>query len=72
MVQQTELANQSSKQGTYKLSQECRLNLDAPYSCLLLHLVSILGLRYGNPRKAMYVNSSPGTRVSVDQICRDY
>ena len=31
-----------------------------------------MGLRGGNPRKAVYVNSSLGTRVSVDQICRDY
>ena len=32
----------------------------------------MLGLIGGNPRKAVYVNSSLGTRVSVNQICRDY
>ena len=40
MVPQAELANQSGIQGTFTLSQECRLNLDASYSCLLLYLVS--------------------------------
>ena len=30
-----------------------------------------MGLRGGNPRKAVYVNSSLGTKVSVNQIWRD-
>ena len=40
MVPQVELVDQSSIQGTFTLSQECILNLDATYSCLLSHLVS--------------------------------
>ena len=43
MVPQTELTDQSGIQDTFTLSQECRLNLDASYSCLLLHLVSMFG-----------------------------
>ena len=38
---QTDPADQSGIQGTFTISQECRLNLDASYSCLLLHLVSM-------------------------------
>ena len=38
MVPQAELTDQSSMQGTFTLSQECRLNYDASYSSLL-HLV---------------------------------
>ena len=30
-----------------------------------------MGLRGGNLRKAAYVNSSLGTRVGIDKICRD-
>ena len=43
MVPPAELADQSGIQGTFTLSQECRLNLYASYSCLLLHLVSMFG-----------------------------
>ena len=39
VVPQTELANQSDMRGTFPLSQECCLNTDASYSCLLLHNV---------------------------------
>ena len=39
----TDLADQFGIQGTFTLSKECRLNLDASYSCLLLHLVSMFG-----------------------------
>ena len=43
VVPQAELADQSSIQVTCMLSQECHLNLDASYSCLFLHLVSMFG-----------------------------
>ena len=33
--------------------------------------VDVWGLEVENHRKVVYVNSSLGTRVSVDQICRD-
>ena len=39
VVQQTKLADQYDMWGTFMLSQECRLNSDASYSCLLLHNV---------------------------------
>ena len=39
VVLQTELADQYDIQGMFPLSQECCLNLDALYSCLLLHNV---------------------------------
>ena len=39
VVPQTELADQFDIQGTFALSQEYHLNLDASYSCLLQHLV---------------------------------
>ena len=39
VVPQIELANHSDMRGTLFLSQECCLNLDASYSCLLLHNV---------------------------------
>ena len=39
MVPQTELADQYDMRGTFPLSQECCLNSDASYSCLLLHNV---------------------------------
>ena len=41
MVPQVELADRSGIQGTFTLSQECLLNLDSTYSCLLSHLVSM-------------------------------
>ena len=41
MVPQAELADQSGIQGTF--TQECHLNLDASYSCLLLQLVLMFG-----------------------------
>ena len=31
-----------------------------------------LGLEVETLEKSLYVNSSIGTKVSVDQICRDY
>ena len=43
MVPQAELADQFGIWGMFTLSQECRLNLDASYSCLLFHLVSMFG-----------------------------
>ena len=43
MVLQAELVDQSSIQGTFTLSQECRLSSVSSYSCLLLHLVSRFG-----------------------------
>ena len=39
LVPQIELADQSDMWGTFPLSQECCLNTDASYSCLLLHNV---------------------------------
>ena len=39
MVPQIELADKSDMWGMFSLSQECCLNSDASYSCLLLHLV---------------------------------
>ena len=39
VVPQTELADQSDMRGTFPLSQECCLNSDASYLCLLLHNV---------------------------------
>ena len=36
-VPRIELADQSDIQGMFPLSQECCLNLDASYSCLLFH-----------------------------------
>ena len=34
--------------------------------------VNALGLKVETLKKPLYVNSSLGTRVSVDSICRDY
>ena len=39
VVPQTELVDQFDMRGTFPLSQECCLNTDASYSCLLLHNV---------------------------------
>ena len=39
VVPQTELVDQSDMRGRFSLSQECCLNTDASYSCLLLHNV---------------------------------
>ena len=45
VVSQTELADQSDMWGTFPLSQECCLNSDASYSCLLFHNVRKFGFR---------------------------
>ena len=41
MGPQVELVDRSGIQGTFTLYQECRLNLDESYPCLLSHLVSM-------------------------------
>ena len=43
MVPKAELTDRSGIQGMFTLSQDYRLNLDASYSYLLLHLVSMFG-----------------------------
>ena len=44
----------------------------ASHSFIVASCVKDLGLEVETLEKSLYVNSPPGTRVSVDQICWDY
>ena len=76
MVPQTELANQSDIQGTFRLSHFF-IRVLFKFTCIVFMFiatfgVNALGLKVETLKKPLYVNPPLGTRVSVDKICRDY
>ena len=75
MVLQTGLADQYKVQGTFRLSHFLTRML-FKFGCFIFMLIVVqcvksLGLEVETLEKPLYVNSPLGTRVSVDQICRD-
>ena len=76
MVPQTELADRSDIQGTFRLSHFL-IRVLFKFGCIVFMFiatfsVNVLGLKVETLKKPLYVNSPLGTRVSVDQICQDY
>ena len=76
MVPRTGLADQSDIHGTFQLSHFL-IRVLFKFECIIFMFITIfgvnaLGLKVETMKKPLYVNSLLGTRVSVDQICRDY
>ena len=70
---QTEIADQSVIQGTFLLFHLwARLLFDYGASHFAALCVKKLGLEVETLEKSLHVSSPIGTRVRVDQICRDY
>ena len=71
---QTELVDQSVIQGTFLLSRlwaRVLFDFGASHSFIATSCVKDLGLEVETMEMSLHVSSPLGTRVSVDQICRD-
>ena len=72
---QTKLAYQSIIQGTsllFRLWARVLFDYGASHSFIATSCVKYLGLEVETLEKQLHVSSPLGTRVRVDQICRDY
>ena len=71
---QTELVDQSVIQDTFLISRlwaRVLFDFGASHSFIATSCVKDLGLEVETMEKSLHVSSPLGTRVSVDQICRD-
>ena len=76
MVPRIELVDQSDIHGTFQLSHFL-IRVLFKFECIIFMFITIfgvnaLGLKVETLKNPLYVNSPLGTRMSVDQICRDY
>ena len=71
---QTEPTDLSVIQGMFlllRLWERVLFDSGASHSFIVASCVNVLGLKVEFLEKSLYVNSPPGIRVRIDQICRD-
>ena len=75
MVPQTELADQSDIQGTFRLSH-ILIRVLFKFKCIVFMFIATFGvnalvLKVDTLKKLLYVKSPLGIRIRIDKICRD-